>query len=75
MTGLGRSVSSALIYRSHLHLLHYCGDCPSPRPAWGCMPPEWERGWPGFIASLLPFLQRGRLCPDWAYFLTFIMKG
>lgn len=73
------------IHWNHLHLLHYCGECPLPLPHLGgalvgvgvqglSMPTEWGRPCAG--PSLLPFpSSRGSLCPGGGCFLIFIMRN
>lgn len=65
----------APVYRSHLHLLHYCGECPPTPTRRGAPCPLSGRDC-GQAHPLPTFPSSGgSLCPNWAYFLIFIMKG
>lgn len=58
MTGLDR-LGIAPVYRSHLHLLHYCVTVPLPARL-GLHAPEWER--PARPMRLLPALSPEEDC-------------
>ena len=65
----------APVYRSHLHLLHYCGECPPTPTRRGAPCPLSGRDC-GQTHPLPTFPSSGgSLCPNWACFLIFIMKG